>query len=463
MAERGGADLSLLDFVRQFRNLSAKPKAQAVCTQFPHITTLTDFRRRKADVTRLWRAMRSGAAAPTPTVLGFVGEAHFRERLGQRFGVKRWWYKQRSGHVAGTLPFTLEVAVAETARRGDLLHGLNFSPTYSDPLSGAALAHDDKVGGHSYGLTDFLDRLHIQPGRRPRPNVAAALHLSCPGLKFTDKGKTRLCVPHEIGEAAAELLWATGKTLWAEEERRQKDAAAQQRADQRRLRGRGAQMFLNDACFLVMNEAVVKATGDGRYQVSAHTLFYHVRPLIQQHTNLELQSDYFEQKVLPAYQRQRGAIPGLYYEPRGTLYEPHTGQETPLGTREVQRYDFPSWLYDKILFVEKTGLWPVLKAARLAERDDMAIVAGEGYATEACRVLFANAEKARDYQLFSVRDADPHGYNIARTLREETRRMPGHRITIIDLGLKLEEALAGECPRSSSHGERRCPERWNGP
>jgi hypothetical protein len=107
----------------------------------------------------------------------------------------------------------------------------------------------------------------------------------------------------------------------------------------------------------------------------------------------------------------------------------------------VEDYRFPTWLYDKVLYVEKQGLWPVFQDAGLAERYDMAIVAGEGYATEACRVLFANAEKGKNYQLFVLHDADPYGYNIGRTLREATRRMPGHRIEVIDLGLRLEDAL----------------------
>lgn len=113
----------------------------------------------------------------------------------------------------------------------------------------------------------------------------------------------------------------------------------------------------------------------------------------------------------------------------------------PLGTREVDDYEFPSWLYDKILYVEKKGLWPVLKAVMLAERFDMAVVAAEGYATEATRTLFEHAHKGQDYQLFVLHDADPHGYNIARTLREETARMPGYSVDVVDLGLKLEEAL----------------------
>ena len=71
----------------------------------------------------------------------------------------------------------------------------------------------------------------------------------------------------------------------------------------------------------------------------------------------------------------------------------------------------------------------------------MAVVAAEGYAPEAVRKLFGRAEGTRDYQLFVLHDSDVDGYNIARTLREATRRMPGHRVDVIDLGLKLDEAL----------------------
>ena len=71
----------------------------------------------------------------------------------------------------------------------------------------------------------------------------------------------------------------------------------------------------------------------------------------------------------------------------------------------------------------------------------MAMVGSEGYATEAIRILFDKADKNTDYTLFVMHDADPYGYNIARTLQEETDRMPGYHIDIIDLGLNLQEAL----------------------
>src|SRR5262249_26914699 len=124
------------------------------------------------------------------------------------------------------------------------------------------------------------------------------------------------------------------------------------------------------------------------------------------------------------------------------LYEPHSGRQTPLGTREVDAYQFPAWLYNKILYIEKKGLWPTLQAAQLAERYDLAVIAAEGYASEAARVLFAHAHRHEQYQLFVLHDADPHGYNIARTLQDETARMPGYHVDVIDLGLRLEDGLA---------------------
>jgi hypothetical protein len=449
-AERGGRDLTLRDLVRQFRGLSGTAKAKAVCDRFPGVKRLADFLGRELDVARLLEAMRSATEPPSPNILGQVGEDHFRRRFDRWYGVKRWWYKKVAGAVAG-VPYVIEVALAETAKPGRLFHGANFSPTFDDPLIGTVIPGPEFT---SFGLAGFLECGHARPGGATR--TAAAFHLICPVLETLDKGKTRLMVPRPIGEAAGKALWSVVKDLYREEERRRKDAARQARADRAHERAAENIWNLKSAVFAVIPEAVRAAAGE-LDQVSAHTLFYHVRPLIQTYTDRELSSDYFEQTLLPAYRREVGPIPEVYYEPRGTLYEPHTGKAVPLGTREVDQYTFPSWLYDKILFVEKKGLWPVFEAARLAERYDMAIIAGEGFATEACRVLFSNARHDKDYQLFVLHDADPWGYNIARTLREETVRMPGHRVEVIDLGLCLAAALELGLPAEEFTRKKQLP------
>jgi hypothetical protein len=341
------------------------------------------------------------------------------------------------------IPFVIEAAVAETAVRGGFWTGLNFSPTFEDPF-----ANTPFVGPKfsTYGLENFLQRAHVTPwldGDTARHRTAAAVHLVCPSLEFLDRGKTRLKVPSTMAEAITKALWAVTKALYDEEEQRQKDGAKAERAARERLRAaeRTGRWHMKEAVFQVMQHAWRHTSGNEAYAVSSRFLYYAVRKFIQQYTDKPLDYGYFSQDLLPEYQRRHGKLDGLYYDPRGVLYEPHTGKAIPLGTREVENYVFPAWLYDKILYVEKKGVWPIFQAAHLAERYDMAIVAAEGYATEAVRTLFEHADKARQYQLFVLHDADPDGYNIARTLREATQRMPDYKVDVIDLGLRLEEAL----------------------
>jgi hypothetical protein len=176
---------------------------------------------------------------------------------------------------------------------------------------------------------------------------------------------------------------------------------------------------------------------------SARDLYYAVRPLYQHHIGYErkeLKYPYFSQTLLTQYQEEHGEISGLWRDPRGNFHEPHSGKSISLGTREVAAYELPKYQFDKILYVEKEGEIPKLKAARLAEKYDMAIVGGKGYPTEAVRDLFSHAEGG-DYQLFVFHDADIDGYNIARVLGEETRRMPYHNVNVVDIGLTVEDAL----------------------
>ncbi len=177
---------------------------------------------------------------------------------------------------------------------------------------------------------------------------------------------------------------------------------------------------------------------------SARDLYYATRPLAYAHrewdADKELKYDYFSQTLLVEYQEWHGPIDGLWRDPRGSLHEPHTGKSVALGTREVLAYEFPKYTFDKILYVEKEGEWPKLQAARLAERYDMAIASAKGYPVEAVRELFSRAEGG-EYQLFCFHDADLDGYNIARVMREATRRMPGYSVEVVDLGLTVEDAL----------------------
>lgn len=435
-------DLTLRDFVRQFRGLSGTAKAKAVCERLPETARLSDFEERPRLVSSLLAIMKEYSRPAGAEVLGWCGEEHFKLRFGQLYGVKRYWYKRLVGEV-GSVPYVVEAALAETEKEGSLFVGVNFSPTFEDPLASTHLPGPEF---DAYGVVGFLSHARCHPVPRwewdRQSHIAVAFHLVCPALDFLDRAKTRMKVPEDIARAVAKALWAVCQTIYKEEKRKERDAArAERRAKEMEKVLRSYEWTLKEAVFQVLPEAIEKATGGGRYPVSARTLYYQVRPLIQGYTNRELDYNYFSQQLLTEYQELRGPIELLYYDPRGYLYEPHTGRAVALGTGEVEGYDFPEWVFDKILYIEKKGLWPVLEAAKLAERYDMAVVAAEGYATQAARVLFQRADRDRDYRLFVLHDADPYGYNIARTLREETRRMRGYYVDVVDIGLKLEEAL----------------------
>src|SRR5215203_6190920 len=198
--------------------------------------------------------------------------------------------------------------------------------------------------------------------------------------------------------------------------------------------------YIKDIVFEVLPQAIRNAGTT----FNRRDLYYATRPLAYNHSEWEigktLDYSYFSQGLLTEYQEEHRVIAGMWTDPRGHLHEPHTGNSVALGTREIAAYQFPEYTFDKILYVEKEGELPKLQAAKLGERYDMAICSGKGQPTEAVRTLFERAEGG-DYQLFVFHDADLDGYDIARVMREATRRMPGYSVDVIDIGLTVEDAL----------------------
>ena len=252
----------------------------------------------------------------------------------------------------------------------------------------------------------------------------------------------------ELGAAdlIASTIFSATKPLYKEGEKRRRGA----RARAKTYYTPEPKVSQKDIVFSVLRGAIENA---GRH-FSARDLYYATRPLAYAHhgweSDKELRYSYFAQTLLTEYQEWHGTIAGLWRDPRGHLHEPHDEMceacgvsrrgTLALGTREVASYQFPEHAFDKILYVEKEGEWPKLQAARLAERYDMAVASAKGYPVEAVRELFARAESG-DYQLFVFHDADVDGYNISHVLREATRRMPHHKVDVVDIGLTVADAV----------------------
>ena len=203
---------------------------------------------------------------------------------------------------------------------------------------------------------------------------------------------------------------------------------------------RAPRPVLKDAVFKAMPEAVARASGGGGLPVGAKQVHYKIRPLIAGEVDRELRYEYFTPALLTEYEELNGPIPGLYYDPRGNLAEPHTDVTVPLGTQAVSSYAIPDWTFNKVLYVEKEGFGPLFRAAKLAERYDMAIMGGKGYATRAAKDLLAAAER-HEITVLVLHDCDVDGYEIGRTLSEETRTS-SHAIDVIDIGLSVADVQA---------------------
>jgi hypothetical protein len=433
-----GRDLPLGEFVRQFRGLRRTAKAREITALVPEIRRLSDFEGREDEIARLLRAMQVNSQPVEAKALGVIGADQFRSRFEEWYGVERFWYAKR---LEDSGPYVLEVALAETKEERGARHhyfGLNFSPTFGDPLKKYSFEWDENSEMESWG---GLDGLLSQAHAGQFPHVFA-FHLTAPSFAFGDYSKSTIELDPEMRRAVAGALADVLKVFRREGERNRRDANRALRAERdREKEQRAAEWNVKDAVFAVLKEAHAKAIDYAGRKVSVRQLYYQVREMIQQYTSKELKFDYFSQDLLTEWRDTHGPLEGLYNDPRGMLYEPHTGNSVPVGTLQVADYEFPEYVFNKILYIEKKGLMPVLRSVELMERFDLSIVAGEGYATEAIRTLFERAEKG-SYRLFVLHDADPYGYEIARTLTKETRRMPGYSVEVVDLGLKLEEALA---------------------
>jgi hypothetical protein len=428
-AAHTGTDVPLGKFISEFDGLTGSAKQKQVRERFDGITHLSQLD--DDTIRRLHAAMRSYARPTTPSRLGAVGAEHLRSLLDAEYGVKRFWYKKLD--VAGAVPWVIEVAVADTEKPGRTWFATNHSPSFGDPLGRASLQVDGK---YYVGSAALLDAPWAG-----WPHRAAVMHVVCAATQFVDKGKVALVVPGYVASAAADPIGSATKTLRREHEQRQKDARKANRAAQRARDAAEREERLNrwtikEAVFEVLPEAKHRA-GD---TVAVRTLYYKVRPLIQDYTDDELDYAYFSQTLLPEYQRTVAELPGVYYEARGALHHPHDGRVIPLGTREVDNYIPPDWQFDKVLYIEKEGLEAQLAPYQLGQRYDMAIIYGKGFSPTACRDLLARSE-IRAMKLFVLHDADINGYNIARTLGEATRRMPDHSVDVIDLGLTVPQAI----------------------
>jgi DNA topoisomerase VI subunit B len=177
------------EFVSEFRGLSSTAKQKVILKTlavkgiYLHDYVQGEDLDREA-VEALHAAMCVVSTPVKPLALGVQGAAYLRSALVARGGQPATVRYKRVAAVDETTgrPFVLEVAFATRtdgqSRR--LLTGINWAPTLVDPFR--------ELAGYGIGLDGLLQHLHVAV----TDPVTIVIHLACPHLAYTDRGKSGL-------------------------------------------------------------------------------------------------------------------------------------------------------------------------------------------------------------------------------------------------------------------------------
>ena len=357
------------------------------------------------------------------TSIGLAGAGKFSYRADYGYseyvyGKSNFTYALRSvrGNFQAELPVTLEVWVSatdDTSDSSDVM--LYVNKTF---VTGDVSVVDKKEGTwFNLGGSKYWTEVKVKGPFKIRINIQT------PYMPIKSDGKAP-----DFGNFMGELHDLLLKVC--------RKAKRLVDAEKKNVKG-----SMKDVMLGVMAEAIDKASGDGEYLFSQRQLFYAVRPYVISGFGKEPDYNYFC-TVLTEYEDVFGSIEGLYRDPRGVLYHPHTGEEIPIGTLSVSSYERPEWTFNKILYSEKEGFFTILKKAKFPERFDCALLTSKGYASRAVKDLFdLLGETDEEIQFFCIHDADSAGTKIYETLSEATRSHKGTKVSVTNLGLDPWEAL----------------------
>jgi len=499
----GGKVRTVREFVSEFKGLAGTAKQKRVTeavglTGAPLAALVSGDDIDRERVTALLGAMQAEARPVKPSALGVIGEEHFTPWLagGGVVAADSVRYAKRQGTTAEGLPFVVEVALGVNTPTysgcgRDLFVGLNWAPALKVPFENL----------HHLLAENYVDQ---------HDPLAVVVHLACPLLEFTDRGKSKLELPAEIADA---LRLAVGRAAkeWKQlkgQMRREQRAEERELSEMRQARER-RKLSIKGAAYQVMERAYLKASAGGTLPANARQVMYAARPWVKDLTGGKCwkNSSYFTQHLLPDYvdSHPEAESWNVVFDARGHIEEPHTGRKIGLGTVEVRQYiarwtDNPTGLglsepllgfsaetsgpthcYRWALFVEKEGFDHLWKARRIAERYDLAIMSTKGMSVTAARELVEELSK-KGVTILVLHDFDKAGFSIVHTLQSDTRRYTFDTApNVIDLGFRLEdiEGLERESVtynqetdpalnlRESGATERECSElvqrrAWNG-
>ena len=184
-----GQERTVRELVRQFDGLTrtAKQKAVLEATGLSrlNLSALCDGNALDSEKTcKLLAAMRDQTKAVKPAALGIIGKEHLAARFEALGAVMDTFKYKKATGVTDDIPWIVETAFAWNPKgnKKRLITGVNWSPGINNPFR--------KLGQYGESLDSILEQQRAG-GDEP---ILLALHLACPRVEYTDRGKSAVVI-----------------------------------------------------------------------------------------------------------------------------------------------------------------------------------------------------------------------------------------------------------------------------
>jgi hypothetical protein len=203
IANRG--NITVREFISEFCGMSATAKQKSVLleTGASYVSLHDFFGRHKANsdnITKLLAALQKHSKPVPPVHLGVIGKEHFYRLMAAAGGdPKTFTYNRSFFGETGGLPRVIEFAFGihrdGLDGRGPsrkVVTGINWSPGINNPFR--------QLGRGGIGLDAILSEVRANTSQP----VIAVLHLACPRVAYTDRGKSAIVVEGDARESDGE-------------------------------------------------------------------------------------------------------------------------------------------------------------------------------------------------------------------------------------------------------------------
>ena len=314
----------------------------------------------RQQATTLLMELRRSTRPVSPERLGYIGRDAFPDF---HYAKEHGTAPIGSSKPQAEIPYVVEAWARKSPfrfkDRGELAIGILINRTPSASAAAAWRDSDHDLCLQGNGLS------HSWKGAPQKGTFSITVDVTSPYCPITSDGKAP-----DLGPFADTILNAVATAMRKAQRAAPKDKKVSQK----------------DVVLDNLDVVIASVSGDGVYRFNTRQIFYQLRPVVLDETGEELKLGNYT-SIITDYEADFGEIPGMYREPRGSIYHPHRDEDIALGTLTVEEYERPVWTFNKIIYIEKEGFSEALKADGWPERHDCALMSSKGLPPEPRAIL----------------------------------------------------------------------------